>query len=819
MAKDHPNFDRRTFLKTASALGALAAAGSVAAGSEAFFSTSQAIAEPEEKIVWGHCNVNCGGSCALRFHVKDDEILYVESDNTGDDAGPQRQMRACLRGRSIRRWLQSPDRLNYPMKRVAGTKRGDGKYERISWDEALDTVASEMKRAYEDYGPEAVFGCHPTGVISGAIGRSPDGSAVHRLMNLMGGHLRIYGSYSQGQYMVSTAYLLGQTSNVGGARESNFYALQNNQLVVMFGFNPAENRMSGGGVGYDLVHLANERNCRVIIIDPRYTDTLFNRNYEWIPIRPGTDAALVAGLAYEFIENGWIAEDFIHTYCIGFDEETLPESAKGKNASYRDYVLGYGFDKTPKTAAWAAKETQIPETRIKQLAKELAEADPVFIGQGWGSQRRSNGELAANAICTLPFLIGQVGKLGTNSGGCPSANGYFSKFMPTLFPEGNNPVKVQIPCFMWTEAVNHGEEMTARNAGIRGAEKLNTSIKFIFLHAGNILTNQNSDINATHEILQDETKCEFIVVSEIFMTDSAKYADIILPDTTTQERYDFAPSGYMESVKAVTYGSPVYGQKFERRSNLDVCFDLAKRLNLYEEFAEGKYTHDDWLNYIYEKTRENVPELPSLEDGYKMGVFRSSLEPDPLCGMKPFIEDPENNPLLTPTGKVEIYSETLAEFAETWELAEDEVVSPLPIYDISFDHHASLTEEYPLMVTAFQYKANTHSSYANNEIIQSSAPHWLWINPIDAHARAIEEGDDVRVFNSHGEIRIKAKVTNRIVPGVVAMPAGSWHNADMNGDRIDYGGCINTLTGRRPSPLAKQNPQHSNIGQVEKVGV
>lgn len=818
MSNEH-SISRRSFVGAAGALGAVAAIGGSMTSGGYFAKTDSAIAEPEETVVWGHCNVNCGGSCALRFHIKDDEIIYVESDNTGDDANdPQRQMRACLRGRSIRRWLQSPDRLNYPMKRQAGAKRGEGKFERISWDEALDTIASEMKRVYDTYGAEAVHPCHCTGVINGQLGRSPDGAPLHRLMNLMGGFLGLYGSYSQGQYLISTPYLLGAVSNFGGVRESNFYTLKEGSLVVTFGFNPAENRMSGGGLGWDFVHLTEERHCRVISIDPRCSDTVFNRDIEWIPIRPGTDAALVAAIAYELIENGWVAEDFLHKYCVGFDEETLPESAKGKHASYKDYVLGLGKDGTPKTPEWASQITRIPADRIKLLAKELAEAESVFITQGWGLQRRSNGELGTLSVCTLPMLLGQAGRPGTNSGGAPSCNGWFSSFAPFMFPVGKNSVKATIPCFGWTEAIDHGEEMTALNAGIRGAEKLNTGIKFLFLHAGNILTNQNSDINATHDILCDESKCEFIVISEIFMTDSAKYADILLPGTTMQEQLDFAPSGYQETVKAVTFSKPVYGDKFERRHIFDVCCDLADRLGVYEEFCDGKYTAEEWLRYLYGNVREKLTELPTFDEGFELGVYRSKTPPDELVGMRSYFEDPEANPLSTPSGKVEIYSEQLAAIADTWELKEDEVVSPIPIFDPGFDQYADLSDEYPLEVTSFQYKASTHSSYGNNRIIQASAPTWLWINPVDAEPRGIENGDTVRVFNSHGEIRIKAKVTDRIIPGVVSMPAGSWHNADMEGDRIDYGGCVNTLTGRRPSPLTKQNPQGSNVGQVEKVG-
>lgn len=805
---------RRTFVKTASLFGAAAALS----GDLCLYEATEAHAEEvEEKTVWNHCSVNCGGACAFQFHVRDGEIVRMESDNVGDDTTEAgRQMRACLRGRSIRRWLQGPDRLNYPMKRVG--ERGSGEFERISWDEALDTVASEIKRVYDTYGPEAVFTGYGTGIVSGAMGRSADGSCVNRLLNLMGGRLNRYGDYSEGQFEVATEYMLGKSNPLNGSRESNFLTLQENQLVLFFGYNPGENRMSGGGLGRDLIKNAEEKNCKVIIVDPRFSDTLYNRNFEWIPIRPGTDAALIAALVHELVKNDWADTAFLHKYCVGWDEETLPENAKGVHASYRDYVMGLGSDATEKTPEWASAITLIPAERIRSLAKELGTSSPVFVTQGYGPQRRSNGELTAMSIAALPFVLGQVGAPGTNTGGGPGSNGWFAQCYINMFPEGDNPVTTSIPLFMWTEAVDHGEKMTALNAGIKGKDKLDVGIKLFFLHGGNMLTNQNSDINATHDILADTSKCEFIVVSDVVMTDSAKYADILLPDLTVQEQYDYAPAGYCESTKAMTFGSPVYEPKFERRGNYEVCLELADRLGIKEEFSMGMETRLDWIRYLYSNVKKTIPELPdTFDEGLELGIYHSKEAPTEMIGMQTYIADPEAYALATPSGKVELYSSDIARCRDTWELKKDEVVSPIPIFDPGFDQYADLTEEYPLEVSAFHYKKSTHSVYANNSIIAASAPHWLWINPVDAEARGIADGDMCRVFNSHGEVRIRAKVTGRIIPGLVVMPEGQWHDADMAGDRIDYGGCINTLTGRRPSPLGKQNPQHSNIGQVEKV--
>ena len=810
MSKASTSLTRRSFVKTTGAVGAFAAAAGATATAGDLFGVGAlaAHADSEEKVVCTHCTVNCMSFCLWKCHVQDGEIKYVESDTapdaTGSTAFGDPQMRACLRGRSSRRWLQSADRLNYPMKRVG--KRGEGKFERISWDEALDTVASELKRVRETYGPEAIYIPQCSGVVGGlsSFGSNP----VTRLLNVTGGFLGKYGTYSNGLMMQACKYTYGETGCYG----SNYWTLQDGELVVMFGNSPADTRMGGTGSANLLAYARQKKNVRVICIDPRQSDTACASNTEWIPIRTGTDAALCSALAYEIITNGWADEEFLTKYCIGYNEETLPESAKGKNASYKDYILGTGYDKTPKTPAWASKITLIPEQRIKDLARQMHEADPVFIQQGYGSQRHSNGEMTSRAIMVLPQLLGQIGKPGTNDGRRENKIG----FSMGSFPTGTNKCKTQIPTFMWTKAIDAPEEMTKTKGGVTGADKLSTGIKFIFNYAGNCLTNQHGDINRTHEILSDESKCEFIVTSEIFMTDSAKYSDILLPDLTTQEQVSVAGQPYGDNVKAIIYGQPVYDAPYERRGIYEVCCDLAERLGVYDEYSDGGKSREDWNRKFYDEFRAKQPQLPTWEDGIKMGAYKEGRVGE-LIALQKFIADPEANPLKTPSGKIEIYSEQLAKLADTWEIAEGDEILPIPAFAPGFDSYRDLSDEYPLQIQGFHYKAHVHSSYANNQIVQEAAHHVAWINPIDAGERGIANGDTVRVFNEHGEVRIEAKVTNRAMPGHVFIPQGAWHNADMFGDKVDKGGCINTLTSQRPSPIAKGNGQHSIIGQVAKA--
>lgn len=1135
---------RRTLVKS-TAIGSLALAAGGFSLPFTLRSAAAAVQQASEKVVWGACSVNCGSRCALRLHVKDNEVIWVETDNTGNDEYGNHQVRACLRGRSIRRRINHPDRLNYPMKRVG--KRGEGKFERISWDEALDTIASSLKKTVEQYGNEAVYIQYSSGIVGGNMTRSsPSASAVKRLMNCYGGSLNQYGSYSTAQISCAMPYTYG--SNDGNSTTD----IENSKLVVMFGNNPAETRMSGGGITYLLEKAREKSNAKMIVIDPRYTDTAAGREDEWLPIRPGTDAALVAGIAWVLINENLVDQPFLDKYCVGYDEKTLPADAP-KNGHYKAYILGEGDDKTAKTPQWASQITGIPEDRIIKLAREIGTAKPAYICQGWGPQRQANGELTARAIAMLPILTGNVGISGGNSGARESTYTITIERLPVL----DNPVKTSISCFSWTDAIDHGPQMTAIRDGVRGKDKLDVPIKFIWNYAGNTLVNQHSDINKTHEILQDESKCEMIVVIENFMTSSAKYADILLPDLMTVEQEDIIPNDYAGNMGYLIFLQPVTSEKFERKPIYWILSEVAKRLgpDVYQKFTEGRtqeqwlqhlyakmlakdpalpsydepaagredewlpirpgtdgalacaiawvlitenmvdqpfldkycvgydektlpanaprnahykayilgegpdgiaktpewaakitsipaekiiqlareigsakpayicqgwgpqrhsngeqtsraiamlsvltgnvgingsnsgvregswdlgvewfpmlenpvktqisvftwtdaidhgtemtatrdgvrgkekldvpikflwcyasntlinqhgdinHTHEvfqddskcemivgidhfmtasakycdillpdlmpteqedlishesagnmgyvilaqpatsakferkpiywmlsevakrlgpdvyqtftegrsqhEWIKYLHAKTKERNPEMPDYEEMKTTGIFKKKCPEEHYVAFRAFREDPQANPLKTPSGKIEIYSERLAKIADTWELKKDEIIHPLPAYTPGFDGWDDpLRKTYPLQLTGFHYKARTHSSYGNIDVLQQACPQEVWINPIDAQARGIRHGDTVRVFNNNGEMLIAAKVTPRILPGVTAIGQGAWLKADMFGDRVDHGGSINILTSHRPSPLAKGNPSHSNLVQIEKV--
>lgn len=800
-------FSRRTFVK-GSALAGLGAAicsqplfAFADEPAEKVDEAAETPAQTNEKVVWSHCSVNCETRCALRLHVVDDEVVWVETDNTGNDIYDEcdHQLRACQRGRSIRRWINHPDRLQYPMKRVG--KRGEGKFEQITWDEATTLIAENYQRILEEYGPEAIWNHYASGVCANNIG-----GFLSRLINMNGGSLGRYGSYSSAHISAALPYLYG-------SRDANANSdVVNAKLVVLFGDNSSETKMAGAGPTYHYSQGIEKGGAKVIVIDPRYSDTTAALADEWIPIRPGTDAALVDALAYVMITEDLVDADFLATYTIGYDEDSMPEEAKGQNKSYKSYILGEGEDGTPKTPEWAEAITLVPRDRIESLAREIAEAKPCAIYQGKGPQRQSNGEQTARAICMLPVLTGNVGIHGGNSGSDLNSS-YISM---GGVPSGDNGVETSIATFEWIEAVDHGTELTRTRNGVRGKEKLDVPIKFIWNYAGNTITNQHSDINYTNEVLQDETKCEFIVVWDTFLTDSAKYADVLLPDLMPAEQPTVVTSEYAGNMPYGIMSDACTSPKFERRTLYASLTDIADKLGQKDEFTEGK-NEMQWLQSMYEEAREGNADLPEFDAMMEQGLYKMPEFDEHHVAFKDFREDPEANPLNTPSGKIEIYSQKLVDDTADWELAEGEYIHALPVYCEGVEGYQDANEQYPLQMIGFHYKGRAHSSYGCIEVLKQANPQELWMNPVDAEARALADGDMVHVFNDRGTVEIPVKVTPRIIPGVCAMPQGAWHDADMAGDKIDKGGCINTLTAYRPSPLAKANPQHTNLVQVEKA--
>jgi anaerobic dimethyl sulfoxide reductase subunit A len=790
-----PELSRRTFLKWSAVVGAGAAVGGVAAtqsGLQLIDGTASAAPAPGPvKVVPQQCTVNCGGySCALQLHVQDDTIIRVDTDQMDRDGFPA--MRGCLRGRATRQFVYNPDRLKQPMKRVG--KRGEGKFEPITWDEAYKLIAENLDRIIKKYGNQALYVQYASG--TDGTTRTP----VTRLLNMLGGYLNYYNTYSSACYNWAGPYTFGKL-------ESNSSDdLMNSKLIVLFANNSAETQPGGGNEFYWQLK-AKQNGAKVIVIDPRLSDTTKALADEWIPIRPTTDNALMDAMAYVMLTENLHNQAFLDKYTVGFDEATLPKGAPA-NSSYRSYVMGLA-DGVKKTPEWAEKITGVPAATIVRLAREIATTKPCAMIQNLGWQRHAMGE---QPVRGLPVLAAMTGNIGIKGGGPGLRDG--RKSAPSIsLAAGTNPVKASISCFQWVEAIERGTELKPVD-GLLNVPKLDTNIKFIWNYGGNTMINQHSDTGHTHKVLSDDSLCEFIVIHDVMMTPSARYADVLLPDATSYERMHLGRGSTNVMGDRFYLGVPAITPLHDIKTNYEVCSGVAEKLGIGQKFTEGK-TWEQWLKDAVNAVAAKTPGFPNWDAMLKDPIYRGK-ETKPVIAYEKFIQDPEKNKLSTPSGKIEIYSEKLAKLAA--ERGNAKELPAIPRYVPAWEGpnaDPALLEKYPLQLLGHHVKRRVHSTHDNNKWLEEVEPQAITLNEIDAAERGIKDGDMVKVFNDRGEIHVTCRVSKGIMPGVADLPQGAWYTPNKDG--VDTRGCINTITKYHPTPGAKGNPQHTNLVQVAKL--
>ncbi len=710
-----------------------------------------------ETIVRCTSAFDCGGRCPLRVHVKDGVITRIEGDDFKDTDG---QLRACLRGHAYRHWIHHPDRLLHPVKRVG--ERGDGKFERISWDEAMDTIVGELKRVKETYGNPAIFvgggghlgALHTTGSIAKAIA-------------MFGGSTGSYGNVSSegAVWAVMTSY--GDVM-VGHSRED----LLNSRLIIMWGWDPV--RMISGSDCVPNLMKAKEAGIRIVSIDPRYHDSAAALASEWIPIIPGTDAAMMSAMAYVMIKEDLHDKEFLDKYTIGFDK-------------FSDYVLGIedGVEKTP---AWAESITGVPAETIVRLAKEYATTKPAALMDCQGPARAAMGEQYNRCAITLTAMTGNIGKRGGSAAGGLMGIPYGHMFRSAGIPGMRNPTEAGAPSIRGTldiklRLVRRIHTAKIFDAFLKGkAGGYPADIKMAWFAGGNLL-NQRADINKSVRALKS---LEFIVGQDLFITPTARYADIVLPVTSFAEKNDLTrpwPSG-----PYFTYINKSIEPLGECKTDWEIGCLLAEKLG-YEDF--DTLSEDEWLRTFVRENPEYAQHIHDYDKFKSEGIHRIQLD-EPYIAFKKQIEDPENNPFNTPSGKIEIFSQRVADL-------NDPLCPPVPKYISSWeDRNDPLIEKYPFQLLCPHPKARVHSTLDNVDWLREADPHRAWINPADAEPRGIRDGDEVYVFNDRGKLAITAWVTKRIVPGVVCIYEGAWYAPDEEG--IDRGGCANVLTKDEYSP-------------------
>ncbi len=693
---------------------------------------------------------NCGGRCPLLVHMEDDRIVKITGNKKYPDLLP------CIKGLSAKETFLSEERLLYPMKRAG--KRGEGKFERITWEEAIDTITDEWIRIRDIYGPQSRYVHYGWGVSACMSGLR----AAKRLLALDGGYQDYYNSYSTACCSYTTPFLYG-TANSG----SSYDTLLDASLIILWAHNPAETRFDN--LMYWLKK-AKQKGIPFIVVDPRKNKTAKVLQAEWISPRPGTDAALMDAMAYVIFTEKLYDKEFVTEYCQGFTRESMPPGSDPED-SYFDYLLGTK-DGIVKNPAWAQEITGVTESEIRNLARRYALAKPAVLMQGYGGQRHTNGEQFTRGGIMLACLTGNVGI----SGGWASGAGYVHMVEEPVLPPAENPIKELIPVYEWTNALDAGK------------------LKMIFSLAGNALINQHGDINHTRKLLEDESKCEFIVCSDLFLTASAKYADILLPGISMFEGNNIAsPWSQGNFVIAVNKVIEPLG---EARQEYDWLKAIAKRLGLYQEFTEGHDTVEQWLEYIYNNMKERYPQLPLYEQFKEEGIYRF---PD-----KEKIVAFADKSFATPSGKVEIYSQVLKD-------KRDSKIPPVPGY-VPEREGTGMSEHFPLQLIAYHPVTRAHSVHWNNQKLRERIPQALRMNPEDARIRNITEGSTVKIYNDRGASIVPVMLTEEIRVGTVALPIGAWYTPDE--EKRDRAGAINVFTSLESTPLAHGNGQHTNLVEV-----
>ncbi len=811
---------RRTFLKWSGALGGTAVlAGGLNFGLKATAPVVEqaSTAAGEGQWITAACWHNCGGRCLVKAEVVDGVVRRVKTDDTHLDTPDFPQQRACVRGRAQRKLILGADRLKYPMIRKnwapgGGQKelRGRDEWVRISWDEALDIYASEVKRVVEKYGNTAIFAAH-----DGQMGRP---------LSLYGGYVTRWGSVSWGTWREAYEHFTG-IPGTGDSSGNDRLRLRKARLIVMWGANPAVS--SNGNPAYNYMQ-AKRAGAKFIFIDPIYSDTARVLADEWIPIRPATDATMLLGMAHHLIANDLHDQAFLDKYCVGFDAEHMPDGADPKD-NFKDYVLGT-YDGTPKTPEWASEICGVPPETIRRLATELAGTKPAVIQTAGAPARTNNSEYLPQVMLTVAWMTGNTGIQGSGCG--PNMHNSASNAGPSLVRAGGagvpgipNPlveggtrqgnINALNNCEMWN-AILTGKY----TAGEHGEQPID--IKMIVHGDFGDALNQRAGLMKG---IEAHRKVEFVVAQTLFLNTSATYSDLVLPVTSQWERYGGFQTGNRE---ILIFNTQVIDPVFEAKDDLWIARELGQRLGLdpleidplsdeqrlFNQIAGATVMKEDASGSepLVTITEDDIREMGvvgepqvgriSYREFRERGIYQVPRSLDDNFGhteLEAFIADPVANPTATASGKLEIYSTSISEWIEKTGFNSKD---PLPKYDPPIEGYEGTFDDwergqkgqYPLQLVTMHYQRRSHSSFDNIPWLREMFPQELMMNPVDAMARGIENGDISQVSSRHGTVIRPTLVTERVMPGVIILGQGAWAVIDPE-TGIDIAGCTNTLNG------------------------
>ena len=703
--------------------------------------------------------------------------------------------------------VDGPLRIKTPMVRKAWleSKRSDAQlrsghdeFVSITWDEAETLVAAELDRVRQTHGNQAIYGGSYGWASAGRFHHAQ--SQLHRFLNCIGGYTRSVNSYSLAAGEVILTHILGDAASFIHAPQPWQALAENAELVVAFGGIPVRNsQISAGGTGYhrtgEGLRQAKDAGVSFVNLSPIQSDMPDELGAEWLPTRPGSDVAIMLGMAHEIHRNGLHDKDFLNRYTHGYDQ-------------FAAYLIGE-TDGIGKTAEWAASTSGVSAGRIQALARQMAQSR-TMISVSWALTRQENGEQPFWMATTLAAMLGQVGLPGQGIafgyGAANSVGIERHRVRYASLPQLKNPVNTFIPVARIADMLlNPGTDYR-----FNGEVHQYPDIRLVYWAGGNPF-HHHQDLTRLSEAWQ---KPETVIVQDYCWNALAKRADIVLPCTTPLEREDLMITPRDRFVVAMKAVIPPVGQA---RDDHDILRGIGRKLGVERAFTENQST-TDWLEWIYEESRTKAKsggvDLPDYESFQSAGWHETEMPADPSDAFTYFRNDPESNSLQTISGKIEITSTRISSF-------EDSRILPHPAWYEPTEWLGQATPSYPFHLISNQPSDKLHSQLDHGRVSLSAKVNGrstLRIHPDDAAKIGVTSGDCARVYSTRGACLVTIITEPGLLPGVVQMSTGAWLDAlqQDDGTLLCQHGNPNTVTqDRGTSELAQGPVAHSCLVAVE----
>jgi biotin/methionine sulfoxide reductase len=739
---------------------------------------------------WGAYRVKGGpdGKIVVTPHPDDP----APSPLLGNISGALRHATRVRRPAVRRGWLE-----NGP---GPSDRRGHDPFCEVSWDKALDLVAAEVARVRGAHGSEAIFGGSYGWASAGRFHHAQ--SQLHRFLALAGGYVASRNTYSLGTSEVLLPHLVGSAGLVLRGASSWPTIVANTELIVAFGGIPEKNVYvtPGGMTTHDtpgFLAQLGAKGTKIVLISPLRSDLPGYLDAEWHPVIPATDVALMLGLAHTLAAEGLHDKEFLDTCTAGYD-------------TFERYLFGED-DGTEKDAEWAGSVCGVEPEAVRDLARRMASAR-TLVTVTWSLQRTRYGEQPVWAALALAAMLGQIGLPGGGFGhgygsmGDIGSHGPLVK-LPTLH-QGRNPVRTFIPVARIADML--------LNPGGRydydGQRLTYPDIRLVYWAGGNPF-HHHQDLGRLRTAFG---RPDTIVVHEPHWTAAARHADIVLPTTTSLEREDIGSGRRDTHLIAMHQAADPVG---EARDDHEILAGLAARLGFGQAFTEGRDARQ-WLEHLYGEWRAGMlgkgHGVPEFAEFWEAGEYRLPAGPEHFTLFEDFRADPVRSPLYTPTGRIEITSETIAGFGypdcpghPVW-LEPDEWLG------------APLAGRFPLHLIANQPSTRLHSQFdvgATSQRGKVAGREAIQMHPQDAADRGIAADDVVKVYNDRGACLAGAVLTTAIRPGVVRLPTGAWFDPvpGIGPAPLCAHGNPNVLTADVPSSRLSQGcaGQHTLV-QIER---